>query len=205
MMRVRFGFEIEKKGETSPLVSQVHGDRICSVDSPEQYQELLAAPPPGDGVQTRLPQTPVYVFAADCVPLLFYSENPEGPVAAVHCGWRGAAARIAARTLDLFHKEDGDVHVVLGPYIHGDRYEVREDFVETFQKSDPGIRDHLTFAEGRMLFDVARYVLDTQLASIPPSRQHLEHATCTYSSDLPSYRRNGNTLTRLRSWIEKVY
>ncbi|MCB0417737.1 MAG: polyphenol oxidase family protein [Bdellovibrionales bacterium] len=204
MNHVRFGFEVETKGQTRSLVTQIHGDDLYEVDSTQKYNALLEAPPPGDGVYTRLAHTPVYVFTADCVPILLYTENPKGPVVAVHCGWRGAAAGIAAKALTLFQAEDGPVHLVIGPCIHGDQYEVKEDFVASFETSDPNIREHLVLKEGKMFFDVSRYVLDTQLNSIPASRRHLEHATCTFSSGLPSYRRNGNTQTRLRSWIEKI-
>ncbi|MEZ4751886.1 MAG: polyphenol oxidase family protein [Bdellovibrionota bacterium] len=204
MTNIRFGFEIETKGQTPSLVSQIHGDELYDVDSKTRYESLLAAPPPGDGVYTRLKQTPIYVFTADCVPLLFYNENPNGLVAAVHCGWRGAAAQIAAKALRLFDGDKSPVHLVVGPCIHGENYEVKADFVETFKQSDPNIQDHVINKDGKLFFDVLNYVLKTQLASIPEARRHLEHAQCTFSSDLPSYRRNGNTQTRLRSWIERV-
>lgn len=65
-------------------VSQVHGDRITIATRPGELGEA-------DGIATRVADLPVAVFTADCVGVVLHGD---GAVAAVHAGWRGAAARI---------------------------------------------------------------------------------------------------------------
>jgi polyphenol oxidase len=78
-----------------------------------------------DGHFTTTPGTALAVTVADCTPVLVW--HPRGAVAALHAGWRGTAARILDRGLDLFEQlgyPPEECGVFLGPAICHDCYEV---------------------------------------------------------------------------------
>jgi len=57
-------------------------------------------------------------------------------VAAVHAGWRGALAGVLTSAIALMHRklgvEPADLHLVMGPCIGPDAYEVDEDLARRF-------------------------------------------------------------------------
>jgi YfiH family protein len=68
------------------------------------------------------------VSVADCVPVLL--AHPSGMIAALHAGWRGAAAGILDVALAAFRAEGlvpADLRMHLGPAICGPCYEVGAD------------------------------------------------------------------------------
>jgi polyphenol oxidase len=80
-----------------------------------------------DGHLTDVPGTLLAVSVADCVPVSVVSPSKRA-VAALHAGWRGAAAGILEagirRMAEEFAAEPADLHVHLGPAICGACYEV---------------------------------------------------------------------------------
>lgn len=130
---------------------QVHGDRVSAGDPGWFVEEADAAVTARDDVL-------LVVSNADCVPLLFH-DPVRRVVGAAHCGWKGTAAKLAAkvvRTMAERHGSDpADVRVALGPCIRGDCYQVGEEviarfaggFTETVWRPDPT-------AGGRYLLDL---------------------------------------------------
>jgi YfiH family protein len=102
---------------------QVHGATVVLAD---------AATPetPGDAVVATRPGVAVGVITADCVPILLRDRHGRA-VAAVHAGWRGAAAGVLETTLEtLAHAakvEPHDVEALIGPAASGCCYEVGPD------------------------------------------------------------------------------
>lgn len=96
---------------------------------------------PCDGHATREPDVLLAVTTADCVPV-FVVDPGRRSVAALHAGWRGAAAGVLERGLTVmesaFGSVVGDVHVHFGPAICGDCYEVGP---EVFQALDQPVPD----------------------------------------------------------------
>ncbi|MDR2606413.1 MAG: peptidoglycan editing factor PgeF [Oscillospiraceae bacterium] len=80
-----------------------------------------------DAVITNRPGLPVFVKAADCVPILLY-DPAANCVAAVHSGWQGTALNIAAKTVRALSAEYGskpaNLRAFIGPAICGECYEV---------------------------------------------------------------------------------
>ncbi len=101
---------------------QVHGDTILQVCSGTGKLAGI-----GDGLMTDVPNLCVGVMAADCVPILFM-EPTHKIAAAVHAGWRGTAAGIAARTVasikEVYGIDPAALHVAMGPSIGSCCYEV---------------------------------------------------------------------------------
>ena len=96
-------------------MQQVHGDNIVEVTD-KKLKEAGEA----DGMITAENGVFLAVLTADCVPLLFIAPK-QRLAAAVHAGWRGTLAGIAAKTVRLISEplrcRAGDLEVALGPSI----------------------------------------------------------------------------------------
>jgi YfiH family protein len=78
----------------------------------------------------------VGIITADCVPVLLRDRRGRA-VAAVHAGWRGAAAGLLEATLDTLARTAGveprDVEATIGPAASGCCYEVGTDVWEALR------------------------------------------------------------------------
>jgi YfiH family protein len=116
-------------GVTVARVQQVHGNQVHRVEFGEDAPGRI-----GDGMVTRVPGIVLAIFTADCVPLLMV--DPEGAVVgALHAGWRGVLAGIAAKGLAAMAALGaslGRIHVALGPSIGGCCFEVDTSLADKF-------------------------------------------------------------------------
>jgi purine-nucleoside/S-methyl-5'-thioadenosine phosphorylase / adenosine deaminase len=119
----------QRVGDATPGVSivrmrQVHGARLVKVDSGEQRVGEA------DGLLTDQPGVGLAVLTADCVPLLFAAPQARA-LMAVHAGWRGTLAGIAAAALAegqrAFGARPADWQVAIGPAIDACCYEVEAE------------------------------------------------------------------------------
>ncbi len=110
---------------TLALARQVHGANVVRAGTEEE----------ADGICTDIPGEAAAVFVADCVPMLF-ADPRTGACAAVHAGWRGATAGIAAVAVDALVREFGsrpaDLCVALGPSIGACCFEVGPEVAAQF-------------------------------------------------------------------------
>ena len=122
-------------------VPQIHSDIIYKVgraDVGEGYYKR-ANIREGDGYITDEKGITLGVKAADCVPILFEAEKGGKVVAvgAVHAGWRGSVAGIAAKCVRMLCEEYGvvpkDIRAEIGPCIHKCCYEVGQDLREAVE------------------------------------------------------------------------
>ena len=132
--------------------SQVHGTRVLDVP-PDVAPEALAAEEADALVSTR-PGRAVAVRTADCVPLLL--ADASGRVAAaVHAGWRGTAAGIAAAVVAHLERVHGvsaeRLRAAIGPSIRVESFEVGEEVAAAFPdwavRRDLGPRPHVDLVE----------------------------------------------------------
>ncbi|MBI4403303.1 MAG: polyphenol oxidase family protein [Deltaproteobacteria bacterium] len=203
---IRFGFDFEEDRKTSALIKQVHGTRIIQIQNEQHAAALIKQREEADGVYTTVYELPIFVFTADCLPIIFYGETAESPVGVIHCGWRGAKDGIAREMVRLFARHKTPVHAVLGPAIGPCCFEVREDFIGAFKQSNRPVEPFLENRNNKLTFNLPAFVVETDLGSLVPSHVHLDHFRCTVCSkpDLPSYRRLGKTDPRIRTWVKKV-
>lgn len=101
------------------LVRQVHGRDVARLIAP------ASTPPEADAVITDVPDLPIAVQTADCVPILL-ADVTGGRVAAVHAGWRGVVADVIGAALDDMAPA-GAVQAWIGPAICPGCYEVSEE------------------------------------------------------------------------------
>ncbi|MBI1859924.1 MAG: polyphenol oxidase family protein [Deltaproteobacteria bacterium] len=194
---ISFGCVIEAKGETPSLIDQVHGNTV--VNATQLLSRL-----PADALWTDT-DSEIYIFTADCLPILFHGTDPKAPVAAAHAGWRGALAHIARSTREAIAIPTAELQVWLGPSLKACCFAVREDFTAVFQKKGFDIAPYLTRHGEKTHFDLVEWVIQTQLKDL--SREQLTiDRRCTYCSpeQLPSFRRNGSTDPRIKSWIRRA-
>lgn len=118
---------------------QIHSDIVHTIHSVSAEDPLQ-----GDALITREKCILLTVQTADCIPILL-ADTKRHAVAAVHSGWRGTLARIAAKTLGRMQMEFGtrpeDVVAALGPGIGRCCYEVGEEVAKEFAAQFPEARD----------------------------------------------------------------
>jgi YfiH family protein len=103
------------------FLRQVHGSDVAVVDRHVPIGRELRDV---DAAVTRLPERPLAVLTADCVPVLM-----SGPVAVgvAHAGRRGVVAGVVPAVLDALAalgQPASTLHVAIGPAIGGCCYEV---------------------------------------------------------------------------------
>jgi YfiH family protein len=110
------------------LMRQVHGADVAVIDE---------STPPGaeirdvDGLVTLLPERPLVVLSADCVPILAAGRQAVG---VAHAGWRGIAAGVLdalIAALGELGEAPEDLRIALGPAIGPCCYEVGPEVVES--------------------------------------------------------------------------
>ena len=147
----------------------------------------------GDALLENTPGAVVAVKTADCVPLLLV-DPAHRAVAAVHAGWRGAAANIAQKAVAAmaakYGSRAGDLHAAIGPAIGKCCYEVGPEVAARF-----GV-------EGRAHIDLAQTVrAQLEAAGVGEGRIYTA-GLCTRcrAAEFHSYRRDGAAAGRLYSY-----
>jgi YfiH family protein len=119
-----------------PLVTlkQFHSDVIHLFDSPS------TDPCRGDASITNRPGFLLAIQTADCVPILLVDPKKHA-IAAIHAGWRGTLARIAAKTIGKmqmhFATNPRDLLAAIGPSIGPCCYEVGTEVATQFLSQFP--------------------------------------------------------------------
>ncbi len=177
------------------LLKQVHGARVVVIDETitdgEAADGAVALATAGAG---RVPT----VRTADCVPILLADDRGRA-VAAIHAGWRGTAAGIAGRVIEVLAEEGiepGSVQAALGPSIRGCCYEVGSEVVEA-------VGTVATASGDRFRIDLHQANrAQLQAAGLDPGRIHsAPWCTCCREDLFYSYRRDGAGTGRLMACI----
>lgn len=113
------------------LSHQTHSDIVHRATSADAGAGLFG-PELGecDALITNVPGMALAVFTADCTPILLH-DCVTGAVGAVHAGWRGTVAAVAAKTVeamaDAFGSRPENIHAAIGPNIGQCCFETHED------------------------------------------------------------------------------
>jgi YfiH family protein len=115
-------------------LKQIHSDVIHLFDS------APSAPCRGDASITNRPGLLLAIQTADCVPILLVDPKKRA-IAAIHAGWRGTLARIAAKTIGALQMQFGtnprDLLAAIGPSIGPCCYEVGTEVATQFLSQFP--------------------------------------------------------------------
>jgi len=143
-----------REGFRLVALDQIHSDTI------RFFSRASRIPRPGDALATDRPRILVAVKTADCLPILL-ADPARRAAAAVHCGWRGTAARLAEKTVRALERKYGcrasRLRAALGPCIGPRCYEVGEDVRRAFREAGLSPRDFRPRREhpGKYVFDLA--------------------------------------------------
>jgi len=127
-------------------LSQQHTDTIYHVDETDALPDVFAPLREGDGLITRTPELALMVFAADCVPILL---EGDGVAAAVHAGWRGTSAGIAAKAVREMGCDPSSIRAWIGPAAGSCCYQVGDE-VRSALRDRMGAEAEAFFVEDRV-------------------------------------------------------
>ena len=186
---------------------QIHSDIIEYIDGSNADAAFVC-----DGFITQTPRVPIAVKTADCVPVLLYAakSNAGNIAAALHSGWRGTAAGIAAVAVESMVRlgvAPENIYAAVGPHIGAECFIVSDDFGDMFYAiaSASHSRVHAAMAgdltsrcgfrgdDGKLRFDLTLAVVSSLSAAGVPS-SHIDTADlCTVCSpdEFYSHRRDG--------------
>ena len=127
------GFDPEKL----VLTWQIHSDIVRQVTAADANGIDHRNYPQCDALITNDPGTALFVFTADCTPILF--QHPvTGAVGAAHAGWRGTAADIAGKTVEAMVQAYGcrpeNIRAAIGPNIGDCCFETDRDVPDAICK-----------------------------------------------------------------------
>lgn len=119
------------------------GDQVHGLNAVRITEDLIGAGsmssdtaiPDCDAIYTDIPNVPLFLFTADCVPVGIY-DPVHHVVATVHAGWRGAIGHLPVITIEAMQRDFGtrfeDCYVYLGPSIGPESFEVNQELADTF-------------------------------------------------------------------------
>lgn len=148
---------------------------------------------PGDALLEDRPGAVVAIKTADCIPILLVDERRRS-VAAVHAGWRGTVARIAAGAVEAmrrrFDSDPRDLHAAIGPGIGPCCYQVGPEVAAQFGQAGRA-RISLPDANRSQLLQ----------AGVTPERIYASNlCTMCRPGEFHSFRRDGEAAGRLYSF-----
>jgi YfiH family protein len=198
-----FGLRDDAPTVRPVMPKQVHGNAVAHIRNDGSISRAEA-----DAIVSRIPNSPVGVVTADCVPLLAASTDGR-VVAAIHAGWRGLAAGVieaAIKELRRCASRSSEIRAVIGPHIGPCCYEVdapvlcalAERYGEEIEGATAPTRPGHEMLNLRLLADVA-----LRRAGVDEAQIGTLHDTCTMcdATRFHSFRRDGSAAGRLIHWI----
>lgn len=132
--RAKFAAALHVDAGRFTTCQQVHGSQVAVVTenlAGKGAYELADTIAGVDALITNVPQTPLLLFYADCVPVLL-ADKRKKVIGLAHAGWRGTAAAIGAKTVAAmtanYGSDPADIVAAIGPSIGQCCYEV-DDYV----------------------------------------------------------------------------
>ncbi len=183
---------------------QIHSDIVRIVSGSPKKERA------GDAMLTDRPRILLAIKTADCLPVLMTEGNGKA-IAAAHCGWRSTGQRLVQKVVEglrkIFGCDPSSLLVAFGPAIGGNCYEVGNDVKKEFERN--GLEEEVFHAHP---FRRTKFLLDLQLSN---RLQLLEKGIrdsnmfavdlCTHCDrEFLSYRRDGETIDRMFSFIGRV-
>lgn len=188
-------------GVDAPVVTprQVHGARVVRVDRPEPPGEADALVTSGRGLV-------VGVVTADCAPILLRA--PGGVVAAVHAGWRGAAAGVVEAGVHALAEASASprdtIEAAIGPAIGPCCYQVGREVRAAFEARTGEVTAAAWVPDGERLRLDLRAAVRCLLVASGVSAVAIIGPCTSCSSGLHSYRRDGEAAGRQLSFIGAI-
>ena len=167
-------------GRPIQFLEQVHGNQVVSI-------EKICEPPIADAAFTRVKGIALAVMVADCVPILFTSDEVVG---VAHVGRRGLVNGVIAQVAAaLRHISPTNLTAYIGPHICPSCYEISPDLANEISQNFPEVISQSRW--GTPSIDLRSSTI-RQLQIEEIETNDLSH--CTYEDEnLFSYRRDQKT------------
>ena len=224
------------------FLNQVHGDNVQVLEDENQLSRGTPCGRPiglggdkprpylfhhlanTDGVITNIEDLTLLVMTADCLSIFLCAKSSVGAgfepaptwIGLVHAGWRGTQKMIVKKAFETIQERSGcgaaDIHVILGPRIGKDHYEVGVEFQQYFpvEVRSPrpflgGVTPSLHQKKNKWYFDLAgankRQLLDA--GALRSRIVDLELCTLSEIEDFYSFRKEKEAAGRIISFISK--
>jgi hypothetical protein len=121
-------------------LEQVHGARVATARA---IPGNGGRPPRADAAVTRDANVVLAVRAADCLPVLFCTQDGTA-IGIAHAGWRGLAAGVLENTVAAMDCAPSTIVAWFGPAIGRTAFEVGADVREAFVATDAGAASAFT-------------------------------------------------------------
>lgn len=166
--------------------TQIHSDKIIPLTDEQKVQTLLGSPlQEADGWVLSVAGYAAAILTADCVPLFVW--DPEARVLGLsHCGWRGVAAGLPAKTVRSLRKAgaQGPLAAWVGPHIQSCCFEVQSDVAAHFAQATL-VRNGHTFVDLNQAIEKQLLQEGLQAKDLVFSA----HCTCCEKENFFSFRR----------------
>lgn len=177
--------------------NQVHGDTIVTLHEQKPMDFIDA-----DGLITDIPNLPIGILTADCVPIV-YSDIHHKVVGVAHAGWKGTFLDIHLKMIDKFKAmglPSNTIIACIGPSIQQGSYEVDQDFYDRFVAKNDRYRAYFypSIRANHYQFDLPRIVYDDLMAANLHSVDWIRLDTVTHDALFFSHRRatlSGTSIT----------
>lgn len=175
------------------IPKQEHTNNIAIVNNTwDVKKDFLAT----DGIIITVPNVPVMLCFADCVPVVLYSKK-NNVLAVLHAGWRGTASGITKKACKIMIDEMGihpkDISVAIGACISQCCFEVSQEVKEALEYSLEGEYKDICIENKVDLKKINAYqVMETGIMDIDV----MEYCTSCSNDLFYSYRKDNQTLMR---------
>ena len=189
------------------VAEQTHSDNITVLRELKTrgWDSLNDAIENCDALITDLKGVVLTILTADCVPILLYDKEKK-VVAAVHAGWKGTKAELAAKTVrkmqEVFGSAPEDIVAGIAPAIGRCCYEVGEEVAKHFFDLPEGY----TKKGEKYMLDLS-YINKYQLLKSGLKEEHIEMSdicTACETERFFSYRKEQGCSGRFMSMIGMV-
>lgn len=188
--------------ENFVMQNQIHGNNVKVVSKKHKgsgvsnHSDSLQD---NDAMISNIAGICLFLFAADCVPILFY-DSKKRVIGAAHSGWKGTVKKIAQKTVlkmqEEYQSSLKDIIVGIGPSISVQNYEIGENVVTAGKKAFGKIDNYFQYntKTKKYHFDLW-YANKQQLIDLGINEKNIEISNiCTYSrSDIFFSARKNNT------------
>lgn len=170
------------------FMHQVHGTDGDVINSqvPTSFEKQ------GDFIITNIPNLPIGILTADCLPIIFY-DSTNNTTAIAHAGWRGTVGNICEKVVtamtSTFKSSVENIEVYFGPCAKICCYEVDENFHTNIQDSD--LKEKTLLKKNNKTYFNIPYYNKLLLEECNIFNINIENNICTIcSNNFWSYRRD---------------
>lgn len=152
----------QKRPEETILLHQIHSNKILTITQNSKIPENDEVK--ADAIVTNKKNLTIAIKTADCVPILLFSPDSRGIIAAIHAGWRGAKDNIIKNAIYEMQKlgtKIENIQSIIGPCIRQESYQISEEFYQDFINKDPNFEKFFIEDKsktGHFLFNLPEFV-----------------------------------------------